>query len=59
MNVTEMRRSLREDSKYRSSKWNKRVDKMSDVQVFAVYNRLRKEACTTDDGIQMKTDIIP
>ena len=59
MNVNEMRRWLKEDSKYRSSKWSKRVDKMSDVQVFAVYNRLRKEACTTDDGIQMKMDIIP
>lgn len=59
MSVNEMRRWLKEDSKYRSSKWSKRVDKMSDVQVFAVYNRLRKEAYTTDDDIQMKMDIIP
>lgn len=58
MSTNEMRRWLKEDSKYRSAKWSKRIDKMSDVQVFAVYNRLRNEVHTQDDGIQMKMDFI-
>lgn len=54
MSVNEMRRWLKEDSKYRSAKWSKRVDKMSDTQIFAVYNRLRNEDKTVNDGVQLR-----
>ena len=49
-----MRRWLKEDSRYRSAKWSKRVDKMSDTQIFAVYNRLKNEDKTVNDGVQLR-----
>lgn len=54
MSVKEMRRWLKEDSRYRSAKWSKRVDKMSDTQIFAVYNRLKNEDKTVNDGVQLR-----
>lgn len=39
MNTVQMRRALLEE--YPSESWKRKVDKMPDAQVFAVYNRIK------------------